>query len=133
MVVRARALGTAGSPASSKRRILLPCQYFENKNICASLGLRMKFKTLFMKEKHSHHSALPLFFNSYVQSILGPWGLCAECVQVSEPASWRPKVYTILCNPWASRELSLRAPRPDKLQMCLACRKRVNKASKPKI
>ena len=52
--------------------------------ICASLGLRMKFKTLFMsdKEKHSHHFDLPLFSNMSKQ-FLAPGGLSAECVEVS--------------------------------------------------
>ena len=52
--------------------------------LCASLGLRMKFKTLFMsdKEKHSHHFDLPLFFNIFKQ-FLAPGGLRAEWVQVS--------------------------------------------------
>ena len=53
--------------------------------ICASLGLRMKFKTLFMsgEEKHGNHLDLPLFFNSSKQ-FLAPGGLTvsAECVQV---------------------------------------------------
>ena len=51
---------------------------------CASLGLRMKFKTLFMRgeEKHGHHFDLPLFFNTSKQ-LLAPGGLSAECVQVS--------------------------------------------------
>ena len=52
--------------------------------ICASLGLRMKCKTLFMSsdEKHSHHFDLPPFFNMSKQ-FLAPGGLSAECVQVS--------------------------------------------------
>ena len=50
--------------------------------ICTSLGLRMKFKTLFM----SDHDLL-LFFNMSNQFlILAPGGLNAECVKVSEHA-----------------------------------------------
>ena len=45
--------------------------------ICASLGLRMKSKTLFM----SDHDLL-LFFNMTDQ-FLAPGGLNAECVKVS--------------------------------------------------
>ena len=51
--------------------------------ICARLGLRMKFKTLFMsdEEKNGHHFDLPLFVNISKQ-FLAPGGLSAECVQV---------------------------------------------------
>ena len=51
---------------------------------CASLGLRMKFKTLFMsgEEKHGHYFDLPLFFNMS-KHFLAPGGFSAECVQVS--------------------------------------------------
>ena len=54
------------------------------KRICASLGLRMKLKTLFMSDdkKHGHHFNLPLFLNTSKQ-FLAPGGLSAECVQVS--------------------------------------------------
>ena len=45
--------------------------------ICAGLGMRMKFKTLFM----SDHDLL-LFFNMSNQ-FLAPGGLNAECVQVN--------------------------------------------------
>ena len=45
--------------------------------ICASLGLRMKFKTLFM----SDHDLL-LFFNMSNQ-FLAPGGLNADCVKVN--------------------------------------------------
>ena len=45
--------------------------------ICASLGLRMKFKTLLMS-----NFDLPLFFNMS-KELLAPGGLNAECVQVS--------------------------------------------------
>ena len=45
--------------------------------MCASLGLRIKFKTLFMTD----HDLL-LFFNMSNQ-FLAPGGLNAECVQVS--------------------------------------------------
>ena len=50
--------------------------------ICASLGLRMKFKTLFMsnEEERGHHFDLPLFLNISKQFLV-PGG--AECVQVS--------------------------------------------------
>ena len=48
-----------------------------NKNICASLGLRMKFKTLFMSDFD-----LILFFNMSKQ-LLAPGGLNAECIQVN--------------------------------------------------
>ena len=49
-----------------------------------SLGLRMKFKTLFMsdEEKHGHHFDLPLFFNMSRQ-FLAPVGLSAEYVQAN--------------------------------------------------
>ena len=47
--------------------------------ICASLGLRVKFKTLFMSDKEKHD--LPLFF-SLSKQFLAPGGLSAECVQV---------------------------------------------------
>ena len=50
--------------------------------ICASLGLRMKFKTLFMSDFN-----LPLFFNMSKQ-LLAPGGLNAECVQVSVMYTW---------------------------------------------
>ena len=52
--------------------------------ICASLGLHMKFKTLFMsdEEKHAHHSDLPLFLNMSKQ-FFAPGGLSTEIVQVS--------------------------------------------------
>ena len=52
--------------------------------ICASLGLHMKFKTLFMsdEEKYGHNFDLPLFFNICMQ-FLAPRGSSAECVQVS--------------------------------------------------
>ena len=57
------------------------CAQFRTCNIktriCASLGLRMKFKTLFM----SDHDLL-IFFNMFNQFLV-PWGLRAECVQVS--------------------------------------------------
>ena len=35
--------------------------------ICTSLGLPNE-------EKHGHHISLPLFFNIYIQAIVGPWG-----------------------------------------------------------
>ena len=50
---------------------------FKKTRIGASLGLRMKFKTLFM----SDHDLL-IFFNMSNQ-FLAPGGLNAECVQVS--------------------------------------------------
>ena len=50
--------------------------------ICASLGFRMKFKTLFM----SDHDFL-LFFNMSNQ-FLAPGGLNAECVKVSVMLTW---------------------------------------------
>ena len=45
--------------------------------ICASLGLRMKFITLFMsdEEKHGHHFDLPLFFNIPMQCNFWPLGV----------------------------------------------------------
>ena len=45
--------------------------------ICASLGLRVKFKTLFMRdeEKHGQHFDLPLFCNTQGQK--SPGGLLA--------------------------------------------------------
>ena len=57
--------------------------------IWASLGSRMKFKTLFMsnEEKHCHHFHLPFFFNMSKQ-FLTPGGLSAECVQVSVMLTW---------------------------------------------
>ena len=47
--------------------------------ICASFGLRTKFKTLFMsdKEKHGHQFDLPLLFN-ISKLLLGP-GPGFEC------------------------------------------------------
>ena len=47
----------------------------------ASLGLRMKFKTLFMsdEEKHRHNFYSQLLFNMSKQ-LLAPRGLSAECV-----------------------------------------------------
>ena len=52
--------------------------------ICASLGLRLKFKTLFTRdeEKHSYHFDWPLFFNMSKQ-FLASGGLSAENVQLS--------------------------------------------------
>ena len=69
--------------------------------ICASLGLRMKFKTLFDEEKHGHHFYLPLFFNIFMQ-FLAPGGLVLSVL-----AS---------CKPEASRAGS-EAPRPEKLNI----------------
>ena len=62
--------------------------------ICASLGLRMKFKTLFMsgEEKFGHNFDLPLFFNMSKQ-FLAPYILGFECIQ------------DVLCKPGASRKL----------------------------
>ena len=50
--------------------------------ICASLGFRMKFKTLFMsdEEKHDHHFDLQLFFNMPKQFLApGPGFKCWMC------------------------------------------------------
>ena len=51
--------------------------------MCNSLGLRMKFKTLFMsdEEKLGHHFDWPLFFNMS-KPFLAPGALSAECFQV---------------------------------------------------
>ena len=57
------------------------------------------------EEKHGHHFDLPPFFNMSKQ-FLAPGGLSAECVQVS-----------VMETSGASRELALRPPRPEKLQM----------------
>ena len=53
--------------------------FLKGTRICASLGLRMKFKTLF--NFMSDHDLL-LFFNMSNQ-FLAPGGLNAECVKVS--------------------------------------------------
>ena len=79
---------------------------FVQTRICASLELRMKFKTLFIsvfmsdKEKHGHHFDLPLFFLLSKQ-FLAPGGL---------------SVFKLVsCKHGASRELALRPLRPEKL------------------
>ena len=59
------------------------------------------------EKKHGHHFDLPLFFNMSKQ-FLAPGGLSAEGVQVRVMKS---------CKPGASRELALKPPRPEKLQM----------------
>ena len=48
--------------------------------ICASLGLRMKLKTLFMsdEEKHSHHFYLPFLAFNMLKHFLAPRGLTAD-------------------------------------------------------
>ena len=62
-----------------------PAKYFQERcrtRICASLGSRMKFKTLFMsgEEKHGHHFDLPLFFNMLKQFLAPAWGFeCRVC------------------------------------------------------
>ena len=44
--------------------------------VCATVGLRMKFKTLFMSdEKHGHHFDLPLLFNMSNQCLAPAGGL----------------------------------------------------------
>ena len=50
--------------------------------ICTSLGLHVKFKTLFKtdKEKHDHHSGLPHFL-TYIKAILGPRDLSALLIE----------------------------------------------------
>ena len=53
--------------------------------ICASLGLRMKFKTLLTLFMSDHD--LLLFFNMSDQ-FLAPGGLNAECVKVSVMQTW---------------------------------------------
>ena len=71
--------------------------------ICASLGLRMKLKTLFMsdKEKHGH-----LYW--YVD--------CRLSKQFLAPVGWVLSVFKLVsCKHGASRELAVRPPRPEKL------------------
>ena len=58
------------------------CTFTTRTRICASFGLNMKCKTLFMG-----NFDLPLFFNMSNQ-FLAPGGLNAECVQVSVMLTW---------------------------------------------
>ena len=60
------------------------------------------------EENQGHHFDLPLFFNISMQ-FLAPGGL-------SELSVFK-LVYMYVCKPEASRELALRPPKPEKLNI----------------